>query len=55
MSLAMEGMGDMDGIGESMRSANGKQCSEKASVPADRSLGVLMERNLALEIGRAHV
>lgn len=48
MSLAMEGMGDMDGIGESMRSANGKQCSEKASVPADRSLGVLMERNLAL-------
>jgi len=48
MSLAMEGMGDMDGIGESMRSANGKQCSEKASAPAERSLGVLMDRNLAL-------
>jgi hypothetical protein len=31
MSLAMEGMGDMDGMGESRRSANGKQCSEYAS------------------------
>ena len=28
MSLAMDGIGDMDGIGGSRRSANGKHCSE---------------------------
>jgi hypothetical protein len=42
MSLAMEGMG------ESMRSARGKQSSEYASSSLERSLGVLMDRNLAL-------
>jgi hypothetical protein len=46
MSLVTEGMGDIDRMGESMRSANGKHCSEQAS--EERSLGVLMDRNLAL-------
>jgi hypothetical protein len=42
MSLAMEGMG------ESKRSARGKQSSEYASSEEERSLGVLVDRNLAL-------
>jgi hypothetical protein len=28
MSLAMDGIGDMEGIGDRRRSANGKHCSE---------------------------
>ena len=50
MSLAMEGMGDMEGIGDMRRSAkDGKHCSEYASDGmAKRSFGVLMDLNLAL-------